>query len=269
MSGVAPGTRAEVRASRRRLVADGLGIAVSTGAFGLVYGLAARQAGFSLLAAMAASVVVLAGASQFAAVGMVAQGVPWIAILPLTAMLNARHLLYSAALGPWLRDRPGIQRVAMAHVLTDETFALSLPHFRRIGRADGPGYWLASSFVVGPWIVATGLGYLASGAVPDPTRIGLDVVFPAAMGGLAVALVSQRRELVAAVVAAGLAVGVSLVSDPAVGIVVGGVVGPLVALAVPPGRDARPLGGSPGSLGGSPGSGPPRAGEDPTIGVAL
>ena len=47
-----------------------------------------------------------AGAAQFAAVGYVAGGLPWPGIILLTGLLNARHLLYSAALAPWLRERP-------------------------------------------------------------------------------------------------------------------------------------------------------------------
>ena len=44
------------------------------------------------------STIVFAGAAQFAAVGYVASGLPWPGIILLTALLNARHLLYSAAL---------------------------------------------------------------------------------------------------------------------------------------------------------------------------
>ena len=44
------------------------------------------------------SMIVFAGAAQFAAVGYVASGLAWPAIILLTALLNARHLLYSAAL---------------------------------------------------------------------------------------------------------------------------------------------------------------------------
>ena len=47
-----------------------------------------------------------AGAAQFAAVGYVAGGLAWPGIVLLTGLLNARHLLYSAALAPWLRDVP-------------------------------------------------------------------------------------------------------------------------------------------------------------------
>ena len=75
---------------------------------------------------------------------------------------------------------------AMAHVLTDEAFALAIAHFRRIGRADVRGYWIGaivSTFI--PWNVATLVGVTIGGSIPDPTRFGLDVIFPAAMGGLA------------------------------------------------------------------------------------
>ena len=69
--------------------------------------------------------------------------------------------------------------------------------------------------------------------IPDPARLGIDVIFPAAMVGLAVGLITGRRELVAAIVGAAVAVAVALVSSPSVGIVTGGVIGPLVGLLVP------------------------------------
>jgi len=47
---------------------------VSAFAFGVVFGLAARQTGLSLVETMAFSVVVFAGAAQFAAVGLIVQG---------------------------------------------------------------------------------------------------------------------------------------------------------------------------------------------------
>jgi branched chain amino acid efflux pump len=223
-----------VRASRRRLLTDAIGIGVSAAGFGFVYGLAARDAGFSPIEAMAMSTIVFAGASQFAAVGYVASGLAWPGVLLLTALLNARHLLYSAALAPWLRPVPFARRAGMAHLLTDESFALSISHFRRIGRADERGYWLAaiaSTFI--PWNLATLAGVLLGAQIPNPARFGIDVIFPAAMVGLAVGLITGRRELVAAIVGAAVAVLVALASSTAIGIVAGGVVGPLVALLLP------------------------------------
>jgi len=221
----------ELRASRRRLMVDGLGIIVSASGFGLVYGLTARTAGFSPLEAGAMSVFVFAGAAQFAAVGYVAGGFSWLAVVLLTGFLNARHFLYAAALAPYLADRPRPVRAVLAHVLTDEAFALAIAHFRRIGRGDLWGYWWAAIVVTFiPWNIATLVGVLIGGAIPDPARFGLDVIFPAAMAGLAVGLLTGRRELVAALVGGVVAVAVSLVWDPAAGVLAGGLLGPLVGL---------------------------------------
>ncbi len=206
--------------------------------------------------AVASSVVVFAGASQFAAAGYVAAGLPWAPIVVLTLFLNARHLLYSAALAPRLREVPAAQRAVMSHVLTDEAFALSAAHFHRIGRPDLPGYWLAAvGGVFIPWNVATLAGVLLGGAIPDPSRLGLDIVFPAAMGGLAVGLATGRREVVAAGAGAIIGTGLSLVVGPALGIVAGGLLGPLVGMAAPgraPGARSVPDGemsGAPLDLG--------------------
>jgi branched chain amino acid efflux pump len=237
-------------AHRRQLVLDGLGIIASATGFGFVYGVAAGAAGFTLVDAGAMSVLVFAGAAQFAAVGYVAGGFSWLGIVLLTAFLNARHLLYSAALAPWLADRRPAERAVVAHLLTDEAFALAITHFRRVGRADMWGYWFAAigaTFI--PWNLATIGGVLVGGALPDPSTFGLDVVFPAAMAGLAVALAAARREIVAAIVGGLLGVAIALAWDPAIGIVAGGLGGPLVAMALPgpPMRERYP--GDPVPLG--------------------
>jgi 4-azaleucine resistance transporter AzlC len=225
--------RSSLRSARRQLVLDSLGIMASAGGFGVVFGLAARQAGYSVIEAAMMSVMVFAGAAQFAAVGFVRAGMPWPAIFLLTALLNARHLLYSAALRPWLRDVPVLKRAVMAHFLTDEGFALSVAHFQRLGFADLKGYWLAAigaTFI--PWNVATLVGVIGAGAIPDPARLGLDVVFPAAMAGLVVALVTGRREIVAVVAGCIVAVAAGLVIDTRVAVLAGGLVGPFVGLAL-------------------------------------
>ena len=241
-----PATAAvDLRASRRQLIAEAIGIAVSAGGFGFVYGLSARQAGFSPLEAIAMSVIVFAGAAQFAAVGYVTSGVAWPGIVLLTGLLNARHLLYSAALRPWLRGVPLPRRAVIAHLLTDEAFALSIGHFRRIGRADEWGFWVAAigaTFI--PWNLATIAGVFLGGQIPEPARFGIDIIFPAAMVGLAVGLITGRREVVAALVGAGIGVAVALVTSPSIGIVAGGVLGPMAGLLVPAAtaRETAPLG---------------------------
>ena len=223
-----------LKAARRQLVVDGTGLVASAFGFGLVFGLTARSSGFSPIEAIAFSVIVFAGASQFAAAGMIAGGFAWPAIIVLTALVNARHLLYSAALAPWLRSQSFLKRVVMAHLLTDEAFALASVHFRRLGRVDPAGYWIAgigSTFI--PWNLATIIGVLGGQFIPDPRVLGLDIVFPAAMAGLAVGLANGRREVVAATVGVVCAVVIGLLVDSRIGIVAGGLIGPFAGLAIP------------------------------------
>jgi 4-azaleucine resistance transporter AzlC len=226
------GSGETVEASRRHLTRDAMAIAAYALPVGLVYGLAALQAHFTLLDVVASCLIVLAGGAQFAAAGMVKDGAPWLAIAGVTALVNARHLLYSAATAPYVADRPRRERAFMAHFLTDETFALSLAHFRRIGRFDGRGYWVAAMVILVPWTLGSSIGFLAGGAV-DTRRLGLDIAFPAAMAGLSLGMVSGRRDVAAALGAVAVAVPVGLVGGASLGLVAGAVVGPFFGLAVP------------------------------------
>jgi 4-azaleucine resistance transporter AzlC len=261
-------------ASRRQVLLDSVGIMVSAAGFGLVFGLTAAKAGYSPIEASAMSIFTFAGAAQFVAIGYVVGGLSWLAIVGLTGLLNARHLLYSAALAPYLTDTPRWLRAAMAYVLTDEAFAIAIAHFRRIGRGDVRGYWIGaivSTWV--PWNLATLAGATIGASIPDPTRIGLDVIFPAAMGGLAVGLITGRRELVAALTGAILGVAVALAWDPAAGIIAGGVLGPLLGMAVrrSPDEHAREaqlaFGPEPGQDRGDDGGRARPAREDPEAGL--
>ena len=92
--------------------------------------------------------------------------------------------------------------------------------------------------------MATLAGVLLGAEIPDPAVVGIDIIFPAAMIGLAVGLITGRRELVAAIVGASIAVVVALLSSPSIGIVAGGVLGPVAGLLTPadPGRETARLG---------------------------
>ena len=221
------------RAARRQLVFDVVGIALSIAAFAVVYGIAARESGLSVIETISMSALPFAGASQFAALGYLQEGLSWAVIVGLTALLNARHLLYSASLAPHLAGVPAPQRAAMAQVLTDEAFALSISHFARIGRADVSGYWIAA--IVGvylPWNIGTAIGATVGQFIPDPSQLGLDIVFPASMAGLAVGLIKGRREVVATAAAVAIGLIVALLAGTGPGIVAGGLLGPGIALAL-------------------------------------
>jgi 4-azaleucine resistance transporter AzlC len=227
------GVAGSVDVSRRRMMRDGLAIAAYAMPVGLVFGLTALQAHYSLFDVMANSAIAFAGGAQFAAAGLIKTNASWLAIAGIVALVNARHLLYSAALAPYANERPRAERAVMAHFLTDETFALALAHFRRIGAFDRRGYWIAAMAIFVPWQVGSTLGYVVAGAV-DINRLGLDVAFPAAMAGLSLGMVTGRRDVAAAMGAVSVAVVVGLIGGASLGLVAGAVIGPVFGLAVKP-----------------------------------
>lgn len=229
----ATGTSDAIRESRRQLTRDSLAIAAYALPVGLVFGLTALQAHYSFLDVLANSTIALAGGAQFAAAGLVKDGASWLAIATVVALINARHLLYSAAVGPYVSARSRRERAVLAHFLTDETFALALAHFRRIGSFERRGYWIAAMAIFVPWTVGSCLGYVVAGAV-DTNRLGLDIAFPAAMAGLSLGMVSGRRDVAAALGAVAVAVPVGLVLGASFGLVAGALIGPCFGLTVPP-----------------------------------
>lgn len=198
---------------------------------GGIFGFTARNGGLSLVETIAFSSILFAGAAQYAAVGLLAVATPWPSIIVLVWLLNARHLLYSASVAPYTAKLSLRRRAGLAFLLTDEAFALTTAHIARLGRLDLPGAWYAGLTIFIPWNVATIAGWLAGAALPDPATIGLDVVFAAAMAGLALGLVKDRAALVALIVGSGSAVIAALVLTTSAAIMVGGLLGPLAGLA--------------------------------------
>lgn len=226
------GAAAALSAARRRLVVDSLGIWVIAIVVGGIFGFTARQGELSLIEAIAFSSILFAGASQFAAVGLLVVSTPWPSIVLLVWLLNARHLLYSASVAPYTTKLSLKLRAGLAYLLTDEAFALTTAHIARLGRIDVRGAWYAGLTIFIPWNLSTAAGWLAGAALPDPATFGLDVVFPAAMAGLAIGLVKDRAALIALVTGCGSAIAAALVLDPSAAIMIGGLLGPLAGLAL-------------------------------------
>lgn len=216
--------------------------------FGLAYAVTARSAGLSLFDTQLMSVLVFAGGAQFSAAGLFLAGASGLAIVLTTFLINARHLLYSLALGQRLRlSRP--QRLIAAHFLTDEAFGVAVVRGQR-SFAFLLGAEL-SVFVV--WNLSTLAGSLLSGAVPNPTALGVDFIFPLAFLALLVPLLSGWRELAVAVFAGFTALLAGRVVNPGVAILIAGTLGALLGAwwtgTIRAADDAGPTAGQPSGLG--------------------
>ncbi len=207
--------------------------------FALAYAVTARGAGLSLVETQALSVFVFAGSAQFTAVGLFAAGSAGAGIVLTTLLLNIRHLLYGVSLGRQF-DLSRRQRPIAAFFLTDESFGVAS------GTAERAFPFLLgvelSLFVT--WNLATAGGFLLGSAIPDPTKLGVDLIFPLAFLALLVPMLRTRIELGVAGFSGLLALALHEVLPGGLPVLITGITGSLLGALLtrsgPPQVESRP-----------------------------
>jgi 4-azaleucine resistance transporter AzlC len=172
-------------------------------AFGLLYGVMARQVGFSPWEAWAMSLIVHAGSAQFVALGMWETSSAAVIIFT-TLAINLRHLLMGASVAPHLRGLSQNWKALLALWMSDESYALTIAEYEQ----DRGSHWYFLGANIGiylAWPASGLLGALLGAAVPDPSRYGLDLVFPLAFLGLLVSFLKDRISAAVALTAGALA----------------------------------------------------------------
>ena len=168
---------------------------------GLSYGAVAVASGLPVWVPAAASVLVLAGASEILFVGIVAAGGNPIAAALAGLLVNARHVPYGLAL-PDVTGR-GWRRMLGSHVMNDESVAFAL------AQDDLPrkraAYWACGLGVLICWPGGAILGALAGSFIKDTSAFGLDAMFPAVLLALIVPALRDRVRARAAVAGAVIA----------------------------------------------------------------
>jgi len=162
--------------------------------YAMVFGVLASERGLSAIQAMLMSAAVYSGSAQLAAL----QG--WTssqAVAPIVFtifVLNARYLLYSAALQPWLRHTSRTQAWGALFFLGDSTWAMAMREYDH-GYRDA-GYVLGGGIaMLPPWLGGTLAGHLLAGAVPDPAAFGLDFMLVAFAAAIGTALWRHKADL--------------------------------------------------------------------------
>lgn len=137
--------------------------------FGLVFGVLGISSGLTETETILMSSIVFAGASQVVFVQLWAAGSAYSVIASSVALINLRHLLYSASVAEYLKKLNFKWRIVLGYLLTDESFAVSIKrlsahgesrpvHFFMLG--SGLTLWLA-------WQVSTIAGVVAGSTIPE------------------------------------------------------------------------------------------------------
>lgn len=136
--------------------------------FGLIFGALAVRVGVPPLLAQGFSLFIFAGSSQFIAVGLVANNTPPIVVVLTILVVNLRHMLYSANLGPYLTDLPRRWKLALSWLLTDEAFALTSVRFQKHESPDKHWYMLGTGLALwASWQASTAVGITLGTQIPE------------------------------------------------------------------------------------------------------
>jgi 4-azaleucine resistance transporter AzlC len=169
----------------------------------MIYGVLAINSGLSTSAAQLMSAIVFGGSSQFVAAQLFHDSAPAFVIVLTIAVVNLRHMLYSASLAPYLQDLSIRWKVLLSYLLTDEAYAPSIIKYEEDG-VNPFSHW----FVLGAglalwfiWQVSTAVGIFLGTAIPKewPLDFALPLTFIAI-----VIPVLKNRPMVASALSAGI-----------------------------------------------------------------
>lgn len=213
---------------KRATATASLSVSFTVGLYGIAFGAAGIEAGFSLWQTCLLSLLTFSGASQFAVVGVLGAGGSAISGIATASLLGIRNSLYGLRLAPLLQLR-GWKKVIGAQVTIDESTGVALGQSDLGSDAMKQGFWLTGLGVYLFWNLFTVAGALGASAMGDPAAWGLDAAVPAAFLGLVWPRLTNRLEKLLAVSAVALsllltpfvAAGIPIIATAALAVVFG------------------------------------------------
>ncbi|ARU02168.1 AzlC family ABC transporter permease [Yoonia vestfoldensis] len=176
--------------------------------FATLFGVVATDAGLTVGQAMGFTVLVIAGAAQFAAVQMMMEDAGIAFVLLAALAVNLRMAMYSASLVPYLGAAPLWQRALVAYLNFDQTYITSVARYEArpdMRMQDRVLYFLGVATPITPlWFIMTLVGIMVGSAIPEAWA--LDFIVPI----MFLAMVSPMLKSLAHVAAAAVSVSVAL-----------------------------------------------------------
>lgn len=182
------------------------GVVLATGAYGVTAGALAVAAGLSVLQAMALSLLLFSGGSQFAFFGVIGAGGSPVAAVASSTLLGVRNGFYGLQVSQLLGVHRWVRPLA-AHLTIDESTAVAVTQTQP--RQQRIGFWLTGAGIFLLWNLTTLLGAVAGEAIGDPRTYGLDAAAAAAFVGLLWPRLRGREPLAVAAIAVVITVAVA------------------------------------------------------------
>lgn len=195
--------------------------------FGMIYGALALNAGLSKAASQMMSSIVFAGSSQLIATQLIHDAAPGFVIVLTIAVVNLRHMLYSASLAPFLASLSTRWKILLSYLLTDEAYAPTIIKYEREGVQPFSHWFLfgAGLALWTTWQVSTAVGIFLGGSIPEAWS--LDFALPLTFIAMVVPAL-KGRPYVAAALSAGVTALVAYSLPYKLGLILAALVGIVV-----------------------------------------
>jgi len=208
---------------------DVLAVTPALLSFGVTLGVVVASTTTGDLAGWLGAPLVYSGSAQLAATTLFNHGAGLLTIVASAVAVNARLLLYSAALAPRFQRQPRWFQLIGAHFITDQTYLSAQARPGRSG-ADFRAYWLGvGGGVAAVWSAAVGLGLSLGPHLP--TLPHLPLASSALFLGMLTPRLREPTGRAAAIVAAAVA-PVATQVVPTLGVLAGAAAGIGAGLAM-------------------------------------
>jgi branched chain amino acid efflux pump len=206
--------------------------------FGLIYGALAVNAGLSKAAAQMMSSMVFAGSAQFITTQLVQQSAPGFVIVLTIAVVNLRHMLYSASLAPYIASLSMRWKVLLSYLLTDEAYAPTILHYEKEGITPHTHwFWLGAGVTLWlDWQISTALGIFLGAAIPESWS--LDFALPLTFIAMIVPVL-RGRPAIAAALSAGVVALVTFSLPYKLGLILAALIGIVLGTVLEESKSSR------------------------------
>jgi len=200
---------------------------------GILFGAMSLDTGLSPAATLGMSGLVFAGASQFLAITLLNTGATTGTIILGTFIINLRHILMSSYIASAVTKNSILHRIITGALVTDEGFALTS---QRIAASKDK---ISSWYVLGvnlslylQWQFSTLAGIYLGNIIPGMKNMGIEAALYALFTAIVVLSVSRRTDILLALLAAAIAVFLTLNGYSSSAVVTASLISSLLGLGV-------------------------------------
>jgi len=185
-------------------------VALGTGAWGLMTGVAMVKAGMSVFEAVAMTLLVYAGSSQLAAIPLLIAGAPAWVILATGFCVNLRFVVFSLHLRPYLMHMPRWRRMLHGYLTADMSYALFTKKYPKppltVAEQQAQEAYLTGNYFVTwcAWMGMSLLGIALANFIPQTW--GLSFAGVLSLVAIVCSMATTRLRVLAALIAGATAV---------------------------------------------------------------